>query len=77
VYISKIVASVPPLRQKLNGFQDYIHKSNNNAGQQSVMLLVPKISLKIRNRGDGRIGDDEDEDSEGQAVPLQNGILWP
>jgi regulatory factor X len=54
----------PATSAEAEWLQDYIHKSNNNAGQQSVNAARAQDQSENPSRGDDGSGDDEDEDSE-------------
>lgn len=55
----------PATSAEAEWLQDYIRKSNNNAGQQSVNAARAQDQSEGSGRGDDGSGDDEDEDSEG------------
>ena len=57
----------PATSAEAEWLQDYIHKSNNNAGQQSVNAARAQDQSENSSRGDDGSGDDEDEDSEGPS----------
>ncbi|KAG6814186.1 hypothetical protein H0H92_000863 [Tricholoma furcatifolium] len=56
----------PATSAEAEWLQDYIHKSNNNAGQQSVNAArLAQEQAEAANRSEERSDEDEDEDSEG------------
>ncbi|KAF9221975.1 hypothetical protein BS17DRAFT_784230 [Gyrodon lividus] len=56
--------------------QDYIRKSNNNAGQSSINAArAAQESGENTNKGEDRSDDDEDEDSEGSSVSKRNSLV--
>jgi regulatory factor X, other len=58
----------PATSAEAEWLQDYIHKSNNNAGQPSVNAArLAQEQSESSNRGEERSDEDDDEDSEGQA----------
>lgn len=57
----------PATSAEAEWLQDYIRKSNNNAGQQSVNAARTQDQSESSSRGDDGSGDDEDEDSEGPS----------
>lgn len=67
MYIFKDCGIRPATSAEAEWLQDYIHKSNNNAGQQSVNAARAQDQSENSNRGDDGSGDDEDEDSEGPS----------
>jgi regulatory factor X, other len=54
----------PATSAEAEWLQDYIHKSNNNAGQSSV-TAARLAHAESANRGEDRSDEDEDDDSEG------------
>jgi regulatory factor X, other len=61
----------PATSAEAEWLQDYIHKSNNHAGQPSVNAArLAQEQADATNGGEGRSDEDEDEDSEGvNSVP--------
>ena len=57
----------PATSAEAEWLQDYIRKSNNNAGQQSVNAARALDQSETSSRGDDGSGEDEDEDSEGHS----------
>ncbi|KAG9317287.1 hypothetical protein JVU11DRAFT_1483 [Chiua virens] len=56
--------------------QDYIRKSNNNAGQSSINAArAAQESGDSANRGEERSDEDEDEDSEGSSASKRNSLV--
>ncbi|KAL4081873.1 hypothetical protein V8B97DRAFT_1862803 [Scleroderma yunnanense] len=56
--------------------QDYIRKSNNNAGQSSINAArAAQESADNVNKGEERSDDDEDEDSEGSSASKRNSLV--
>lgn len=60
----------PATSAEAEWLQDYIRKSNNNAGQTSVNAARAQDQSETSSRGDEGSGDDDDDDSEG---PSSNG----
>lgn len=54
----------PATSAEAEWLQDYIHKSNNNAGQSSV-TAARLAQAESANRGEDRSDEDDDDDSEG------------
>lgn len=55
--------------------QDYIRKSNNNAGQSSINAArAAQESAENVNKGDERSDEDDDEDSEGSSASKRNSL---
>jgi len=54
----------PATSAEAEWLQDYIHKSNNNAGQSSV-TAARLAQAELANRGEDRSDEDDDDDSEG------------
>ncbi|KAI6035382.1 hypothetical protein F5J12DRAFT_23736 [Pisolithus orientalis] len=55
--------------------QDYIRKSNNNAGQSSINAArAAQESTENANKGEERSDEDEDEDSEGSSASKRNSL---
>jgi regulatory factor X, other len=54
----------PATSAEAEWLQDYIHKSNNNAGQSSV-TAARLAQAESANRGEDRSDEEEDDDSEG------------
>lgn len=67
----------PATSAEAEWLQDYIRKSNNNAGQTSVNAARAQDQSESSSRGDDGSGDDEDEDSEGPSsnVPSKRNSL--
>jgi regulatory factor X len=58
----------PATSSEAEWLQEYIHKSNNNAGQPSVNAArLAQEQSESSNRGEERSDEEDDEDSEGQA----------
>jgi regulatory factor X len=57
----------PATSAEAEWLQDYIRKSNNNAGQQSVNAARAQDQSETSSRGDDGSGDDDDDDSEGPS----------
>lgn len=55
----------PATAAEAEWLQDYIHKSNNNAGQASINAARLNHEQESTNRSEERSDDDDDEDSEG------------
>lgn len=55
----------PATSAEAEWLQDYIHKSNNHAGQPSVNAQRLAQEQESNNRGEERSDEDDDEDSEG------------
>lgn len=56
--------------------QDYIRKSNNNAGQSSINAArAAQEAGETANRGEERSDEDEDEDSEGSSASKRNSLV--
>lgn len=56
--------------------QDYIRKSNNNAGQSSINAArAAQESGENTNKGEERSDEDEDEDSEGSSASKRNSLV--
>lgn len=56
--------------------QDYIRKSNNNAGQSSINAArAAQESGENANKGEERSDEDEDEDSEGSSASKRNSLV--
>lgn len=65
----------PATSAEAEWLQDYIRKSNNNAGQQSINAArAAQESSDNANKGEERSDDDEDEDSEGSSVSKRNSL---
>lgn len=58
----------PATSAEAEWLQDYIHKSNNNAGQPSVTNRLAQDQSETANRGEERSDEDDDEDSEGNSA---------
>ena len=58
--------------------QDYIRKSNNNAGQSSINAArAAQESGDSANKGEDRSDEDEDDDSEGSSASKRNSLILP
>lgn len=57
----------PATSAEAEWLQDYIRKSNNNAGQQSVNAARAQDQSETSSRGDDGSGEDDDDDSEGPS----------
>lgn len=55
--------------------QDYIRKSNNNAGQSSINAARAAQESGETNKGEERSDDDDDEDSEGSSASKGNTLV--
>lgn len=55
--------------------QDYIRKSNNNAGQSSINAARAAQESGDANKGEERSDDDDDEDSEGSSASKRNSLV--
>jgi regulatory factor X len=59
----------PATSAEAEWLQDYIHKSNNHAGQPSVTAArLSQDQSETSNRGEDRSDEDDDEDSEGNSA---------
>lgn len=60
----------PATSAEAEWLQDYIHKSNNNAGQPSVNAARLAHEQEAANRSEERSDEDDDEDSEGVSSAI-------
>lgn len=68
----------PATSAEAEWLQDYIHKSNNNAGQQSINAArLANEQVESSNKSEERSDEEDDEDSEGvsSAVPSKRNSL--
>ncbi|KAG1754047.1 uncharacterized protein EDB91DRAFT_1043481 [Suillus paluster] len=65
----------PATSAEAEWLQDYIRKSNNNAGQQSINAArAAQESSDNPNKGEERSDEDDDEDSEGSSASKRNSL---
>lgn len=75
-YITLIDCGIRPATSaEAEWLQDYIHKSNNHAGQPSVNAArMAQEQSDLSNRGEERSDEDDDEDSEGASDSKRNSL---